>query len=89
MPKTQIVINVSGGVVQDVFASEQLADLVVVDWDVVPDDETAVEAEYAGQQLRANVNHPVIRPLRQLAGSEIEAVIDAACERKETDDAVA
>ncbi len=36
MPDMQVVINVHGGLVQEVFASEPLAELVVVHWDVTP-----------------------------------------------------
>ena len=38
MSEIQIVINVHGGLVQEVFASEALAELMVVDWDVAPGD---------------------------------------------------
>ena len=44
MPEMQIVINVHGGLVQEVFASEPLSELVVVDWDVAPGDHQAVDA---------------------------------------------
>ena len=88
MPKTEIVINVHGGMVQSVFASDELADVVVVDWDVVPGDEGVVEVEHAGQPLQASVQHPIVEPLAHLAGSELEAVIDAACEHEASEDSV-
>lgn len=85
MSETQIVINLRGGLIQDVFASGELADLVVVDWDAPPSDPHAVEIEHQLGHLRANVMHPIVQPLSHLAGSEIEAVIDAACQLEEAD----
>ena len=83
MPEMQVVINVHGGLVQEVFASEPLAELVVVDWDVAPGDHQAVVVEIGQRHLRASVQHPIIRPIGHLAGSDVEAVIDAACEREQ------
>ena len=88
MPKTEIVINVHGGMVQGVFASDELADVVVVDWDVAPGDEGVIEIKHAGQLLRASVQHPIVEPLTDLAGSELEAVIDAACEHEAPDNSL-
>ena len=88
MPKTGIVISVHGGMVQGVFASDELADVVVVDWDVAPGDEGVIEIKHAGQLLRASVQHPIVEPLTDLAGSELEAVIDAACEHKAPEDSL-
>jgi len=77
-PAPQVVINIHGGLVQDVYCDEPLADLVVVDWDTSPDDEGITEITHHGQPLRAYVTHPIIEPLDRLAGSELEAIIDAA-----------
>jgi hypothetical protein len=85
MPEMQVVINVHGGLVQEVFASEPLAELVVVDWDVAPGDHQSVEAEVGQRHLRASVQHPMVRPSEHLAGSDVEAVIDAACERQQAE----
>jgi hypothetical protein len=85
MPEMQIVINVHGGLVQEVFASEPLAELVVVDWDCAPGDHHAVEVEVGQNQLRASVQHPMVQPLEHLAGSDVEAVIDAACELQQAE----
>ena len=82
MSEPEIVINIQGGVVQEVFCSGPLAELTVVDWDVEPGDEGVTEAVHRGETLRANVVHPIIVPLQRLAGSEIEAVIEAAGERE-------
>ncbi len=85
MPEMQVVINVHGGLVQEVFASGPLAELVVVDWDVAPGDHQAVEVEVGQNQLRASVQHPIAQPIERLAGSDVEAVIDAACERQQAE----
>ena len=58
MPEMQIVINVHGGLVQEVFASAPLAELVVVDWDVAPGDHQSVEVEVGRRHLQASVQHP-------------------------------
>ena len=77
-PAPQVVMDIHGGVVQDVYCDEPLADLIVVDWDTSPDDEGITEAAHNGELLRAYVTHPIIEPLHRLAGSELEAIIDAA-----------
>ncbi|MDY0165731.1 MAG: hypothetical protein RBS80_04260 [Thermoguttaceae bacterium] len=85
MPEMQVVINVHGGLVQEVFASGPLAELVVVDWDVAPGDHQAVEVQMGQRHLRASVQHPMVQPIGHLAGSDVEAVIDAAYERQQTE----
>ncbi len=85
MPEMQVVINVHGGLVQEVFASEPLAELVVVDWDVMPGDHQAIEVEIGQRHLQASVQHPMVQPLGHLAGSDVEAVIEAACERDQAE----
>lgn len=77
-PAPQVVINIHGGVVQDVYCDEPLADLIVVDWDTSPDDEGITETTHHRQPLRAYVTHPIIEPLERLVASELEAIIDAA-----------
>jgi len=81
-PAPQVVVNIHGGVVQDVYCDEPLADLIVVDWDTSPDNEGITEAAHNGELLRAYVTHPIIEPLHRLAGSEIEALIGVADERE-------
>jgi hypothetical protein len=85
MPEMQIVINVHGGLIQEVFASERLAELVVVDWDCTPGDHQAVEIEMGRRHLRASVQRPIVQPLGHLAGSDVEAVIDAVYEREQAE----
>ena len=85
MPEMQVVINVHGGLVQEVFASEPLAELVVVDWDVAPGDHPAIEVQVGQRHLRASVQHPIVQPIGHLAGSDVEGVIEAAYERDQAE----
>jgi len=72
------VINIHGGLVQEVYCDEPLADLVVVDWDIEGGDEGITETRRGDETLRAYVTHPIVEPLHCLAGSAVEAVIEAA-----------
>ena len=74
----EVVINLSGGMVQEVYASGTLGDLTVVDWDVGCGDEGYTEVLHRGEPLRAYVAHPIIYALDRLTGSPVQAVIDAA-----------
>ena len=74
----EVVINLSGGMVQEVYASGTLGDLTVVDWDVGCGDEGYTEVLHRGEPLRAYVAHPIIYALDRLTGSPTQAVIDAA-----------
>ena len=80
MSKPKIVINVHGGLVQSVHCSEQLNDLIVVDWDAEQNSDGVTEIACGGRTLRAHVTHPIVEPLHGLAGSNLEAVIKAACQ---------
>ena len=80
MSEPKIVINIHGGLVQSVHCSEQLDDLIVVDWDAEQDSEGVTEIVRGDRTLRAHVTHPIIEPLHSLAGSNLEAVIEAACQ---------
>lgn len=80
MSQPEIVINVRGGVVQEVYCSEELADLVIVDWDEpgTSGANDAVAVPFHGRELYAAVSHPVLYPTWQLAGTEVEAAIEAS-----------
>ncbi len=82
-----IVINIHGGLVQEVYCDQPLADLVVVDWDVDSGDEGITETRRGDETLRAYVTHPIVEPLHRLAGSDVEAVIEAAESRDALDGA--
>ena len=81
-PAPQIVLNISGGVLQDVFSSDPAITLMLVDWDTEGCDSSdngivEIPGEYGGTQL-ANVAECPVQPLEQLAGTETEAALKAA-----------
>jgi len=86
MPKTQIVINVSGGLVQTVACSDLHAEIAIVDWDVDIGSPGVTETMHCGEILRACVLFPPAESIHQLAGSEVEAVIEAAHEEAEMEE---
>ena len=78
----RVVLNLSGGVLQDVFGSDPAIAVALVDWDVEgcsPSDNGIVELPdvRGGTQLASVVEYPVW-PLEQLAGTETEAALKAA-----------
>jgi hypothetical protein len=82
MPAPKIVLNLSGGVLQDVFGSDPAVAVALVDWDVEgcsPSDHNIVELPdvRGGTQLASVVEYPVW-PLGQLVGTETEAALKAA-----------
>jgi hypothetical protein len=81
MPKPEVILSIHGGVLQDVYASDPDIDIILVDWDVagsVPDEEGLVHAVHNKRLVKAFVSRPNPFPLCDLAGSEIEALINAA-----------
>ena len=77
-----IVLNISGGVLQDVFGSDSAIAVTLVDWDVEgcsPSDNNIVELPdvRGGTHLAVVTDYPVW-PLEQLAGTETEAALKAA-----------
>jgi hypothetical protein len=82
MKPVSIVLNVYGGSVQGVFASQPDIEIILVDWDVAgadaehPDVVTVRDA--LGRTRHAYVARPTAQPLSELAGSEVEAAIEAA-----------
>jgi len=81
-PTPKIVLNMSGGLVQEVFASDPAITVALVDWDTEgcdPSDNGMVEIpdERGGTQL-AHVAECPVEPLEQLAGTETEAALKAA-----------
>jgi hypothetical protein len=79
MPKVQIVINVYGGVVQDVYCSATEAELIVVDWDTDLCDESQSGlvqiTEETGDKRLAFVSRHLPEPLEALAGTDVETAI--------------
>jgi len=81
-PTPKIVLNMSGGLVQEVFASDPAITVALVDWDTEgcdPSDNGIVEIsdEHGGTQL-AHVAECAVEPLEQLADTETEAALKAA-----------
>jgi hypothetical protein len=78
----KIILNMSGGLVQEVFGSDPAITVALVDWDTEgsdPSDNGMVEIpdERGGTQL-AHVAECGVEPLEQLAGTETEAALKAA-----------
>jgi hypothetical protein len=82
MAGTQIVINVAGGLVQNVFCSDLAAEAIVVDWDTegAPPDEPGIVPvrDVLGRERLAQVTRRDVALLSELAGTEAEAAIEAA-----------
>ena len=78
----QIVLNVSGGVVQDVFASRSDVAVLLVDWDAdssIRDDPSLVNlAASDGREQQAYVADLPVQPLEGLSGSDAGAAIEAS-----------
>ena len=75
-------MNISGGVLQDVFSSDPAISVVLADWDTEgsdPSEEGIVEIPdgRGGTQL-ANVAEYPVMPLTDLVGTETEAALKAA-----------
>lgn len=81
-PVPKIVLNLSGGVLQDVFGSDSAIAVTLVDWDVEgcsPSDSNIVELpDVRGGTHPASVAEYPVWPLEQLAGTETEAALKAA-----------
>ena len=76
-PGPTIILNISGGVLQDVFGSDPAITVALVDWDTEgcdPSDNGIIEIPdgRGGTQL-ANVAEYPVQPLEQLTGTETEA----------------
>ena len=82
MADTQIVINVSGGIVQDIFCSDPAAEAIVVDWDIetwIPDEPGIVAVRNNLDRARlVHVARREVQALLELAGTEAELAIEEA-----------
>jgi hypothetical protein len=84
MVKHQIVINMNGGLVQDVFRSVPGIQVLVVDWDVegeCPGDPGIVDVPLPDGPCRACVTDFPVAPMNEVAGTDVEAAIEAACQQ--------
>jgi hypothetical protein len=82
MAGTEIVISVSGGLVQDVFGTDADASAIVVDWDAdecLFDEPGIVRVRTSRDREQAAyvAIHDVL-PLADLAGTDVEAAIEQA-----------
>ena len=81
MIRPQVVICVFGGVVQNVYSSDRDADVIVVDWDVSDmsrKESSTVAVEIDHRAVLAHVGQLPPTPLHELAGSNLERVVEAA-----------
>jgi len=84
MPRPQVIINLNGGLVQDVFCSVPGIQVLVVDWDAegaCPGDPGIVDVPLPDGPCRACVTDFPVAPLSEVAGTDVEAAIDAASQQ--------
>jgi hypothetical protein len=82
IPAPKVALNMGGGLVQEVFASDPAITVALVDWDTEgsdPSDNGMVEIPdgRGGTQL-AHVAECLVEPLEQLTGTDTEAALKAA-----------
>lgn len=82
MSSLTLVLHVHGGIVQGVFASHPDVAITLVDWDVGESDAdypgVISITESLGCTQQAYVAPLSVAPLTELAGTDVEAAIDAA-----------
>ena len=79
-----IVVNVSGGVVQDVFCSAPDTNVLLVDWDVQENDPSSpgvVSLTLHGRSRSAFVSESQAQPLGKLLNTDVERAIQAAVQQ--------
>ena len=84
MTRPQLIINLHGGLVQDVFCSVPGVQVLVVDLDVegsFPGEPGIVDVPLASGPCQACVSDFATASLQELAGTDVEAAIDAACQQ--------
>jgi len=81
MSPHQIVLNVSGGLVQDVFCCDPHVSLTVVDWDTEgysPAEPGIAKVPLEHRFTSAWIGECEAIPLEKLIGSEVERALQAA-----------
>lgn len=79
MSKPRIILNVSGGVVQDVFCSDFETEVILVDWDTEGCDSSDDDVfQIGGRAAAAFVARVDVAPCHELAGTDVEAALRAA-----------
>ena len=84
MAKHQLIINMNGGLVQDVFCSVPGIQVLVVDWDAegaCPGDPGIVDVPLPDGPCRACVSDFPVAPMNEVAGTDVEAAVEAACQQ--------
>jgi hypothetical protein len=81
MSQPQLVINLYGGLVQDVFSSVPGLQVLLVDWDVedpFPGEPGIVDVPLPDGARQACVGDLQVSLLDDLTGTDVEAAVDAA-----------
>ena len=81
MSHCQLIVDVCGGAVRNVFCSEDDAELIIVDWDIEefnPGTPGLVELLDAGQTVPVRIMRVRASRLSELRGTMIEAALNAA-----------
>jgi hypothetical protein len=81
MKKSQIVISVYGGVVQDVFSAIADVAIVLVDWDIEesdPADRGIVRLTWDGRDCLVHVSQFAAEPIESMAGTDVGNAIRVA-----------
>jgi len=84
MPRPHVIISLNGGLVQDVFCSVPDVQVLVVDWDAegaCPGDPGIVDVPLHDGPCRACVADFPVVPMSEVAGTDVEAAIEAACQQ--------
>ena len=77
-----IVVNVSGGVIQDVFCSAPDVNALIVDWDVQdPSSPGVVNLNLDGRSCSAFVSESQAHPLDKLLNTDVEKAIQTAVQQ--------
>ena len=79
---TRIVLNMSGGVVQDVFCSAPGAEVILVDWDVEgcnsSEDGIVEIVDGHGHGQHVEIRQCCVFPLRDLSGTDVQKALQQA-----------
>jgi hypothetical protein len=84
MTRPQVIINLHGGLVQDVFCSVPDVQVLVVDWDVegsFPGEPGVVDVPLATGPCQACVSDFAVASLNELVGTDVEVAVDAAIQQ--------
>ena len=74
----RVIINVEGGVVQDVLCDDEEAEIILVDWDVTEGDRAVNFENVHGQACEARVVWLAPSPIAGAEDSEIDIAIRTA-----------